>query len=223
MSTDEVYKIMLFALAKNQSQGYFSADDFNRTINLAQNSYMDYLMGEYQKYMPMRPISNVQFGNNQRVRQSIAPLIYGTVLSIDGQGVAPFPVYYEYTDQVWSVYGVYNIQFAQQNQLDSYVNSVIDPVEQNPVYVLNTDGFKFYPNNIGQANLSYVKTPPPIIWNSTPDSNNRPIYNPLTSEQPVWNNSDMLNIIVRALALVGVNLQLGVVIQYSNDIKNGGQ
>lgn len=223
MSTDEIYKIMLFATAKNLQDGYLSPDDFNRTINLAQNSYMDYLMGEYQKYMPMRPIANVQFGNNERVRQSIAPLIYGTILSVDNQGVAPFPVYYEYTDQIWSVYGVYNIRFGQQNQLDSFVNSVIDPVVDNPVYVLNTDGFKFYPNNIGLANLSYVKTPPPIIWNYTLDNNGIPIYNPITSQQPVWSNSDMLNIIVRALSLVGVNLQLNVVISYSNDIKNSGQ
>jgi len=223
VTVDDVYKLVLYACAKNKSNGYISPSDFELCINQAQTSYMDYLMGEYQKYMPMRPLSTVQFGNNERVRQSIAPLIYGTILSVDGQGVAPFPVYYEYTDQIWSVYGVYNIRFAQQNQLDSFVNSAIDPIEENPVYVLNTDGYKFYPNNIGQANLSYVKRPPAIIWGYTLDNNNRPIYNPFSSHQPVWSDSDMLNIIVRALAIIGVNLQLGVVLQYSNEIKNQGQ
>lgn len=223
MDVNFVYEIMLEAVGKNKNQGYLSPAEFERVINQAQYSYMDYLMGQYQKYMPMRPVSVVQFGNNERVRQSIAPLIYGTILSVDGQGVAPFPVYYEYTDQIWSVYGVYNIRFSQQNQLDSYVHSVIDPVVNNPVYVLNTEGYKFYPNDIGQVNLSYVKRPPSIIWGYTPDGNDIPVYNPLTSNQPIWGDADMLNIIVRALALVGVNLQSNVVIGYANNIKNGGQ
>jgi hypothetical protein len=33
----------------------------------------------------------------------------------------------------------------------------------------------------------------------------------------------MMQIIVRALQLVGINLQLGVVSQYANQIKNEGQ
>lgn len=217
-----MYQLMQYATAKNIQQGYLSPDDFNLVINTAQNSYMDYLMGEYQKYIPTRPLSTVQFGNNERVRQSISSLVNETILNVDGQGVAPFPVYFEFTDQLWSVYGNYNIRFTQQNQLDSYVHSVIDPVPDNPVYILNKNGFKFYPPNIGMVSLSYIKKPPSIIWNYT-DVSGTPIYNPLTSQQPVWEDSDMLNIIVRALQIVGVNLQLGVVIQYSQEIKNGGQ
>lgn len=223
MTVDFWYSLMQYIFAKNTSQGYLSPQDFYLCINQAQYSYMDYLLGEYQKYQPTRPISVVQFGNNERVRQSIAPLIYSELLTISPTGVSPFPVYFEYTDDMWSAYGLYNIRFSQQPQLDSMVHSVIDPIEQNPVYVLNTDGFQFYPNNLGMARLSYVKRPPSIIWGYDLDSNGEPIYNPFTSQQPVWSVSDMYNIIVRALQIVGLNLQVGSVIEYANVIKNQGQ
>jgi len=46
---------------------------------------------------------------------------------------------------------------------------------------------------------------------------------PTISVNPVWDDATMLEIIVRALAIIGVNLQLNVVEQYSMAIKNQGQ
>lgn len=224
MNANETYVIMLYATAKNKSNGYLSPDDFNIVINTAQRSYLDYLLGEYQKYQIRRPISVVEFGQNERIRDSLAPLIYGTVLfPFVYNGIAPFPNDYEYIDAMWSQYGLYNIRFAQQDRLDSYVHSTIDPVAANPVYLIQHEGFHFYPETIGAAKMSYVRKPPSIIWGEGRDSNNRPVWNPMTSQNPVWSDTDMYQIIVRALALVGVNLQLNVLIGYSNDIKNGGQ
>lgn len=223
MTVDDLYKIMRYAIAKNNQQGYLSPADFNLTINTAQRSYLDYLLGEYQRYQVQRPIAVVEFGQNARVRQSLSPLIYGTVLSPNAQGVAPFPTDYEYPDAMWSLYGFYNIRFVQQDRQSSWYRSAIDPIATNPVYLINHEGFQFYPENIGFAKMSYVRTPPSIVWGYVLDGNNRPVYNPLTSQQPVWSEGDMLNIIVRALQLVGVNLQMNVVIGYSQEIKNSGQ
>ena len=71
--------------------------------------------------------------------------------------------------------------------------------------------------------MSYVRTPPAIVWGYVLDSNGVPVYNPATSQDPVWSDTDMLQIIVRGLAAVGVNLQLGTLIQYTQEIKNTGQ
>lgn len=224
MTTDEVYKIILYAAAKNKQQGYISPADFNGVLMpVAQKSYLDYLRGEYQKYQPGRPIPVVAFSQNEMVRQSFAPLIYGAVLNPNSTtGIASFPYDFEFVDAMWGVYGFYNIRFVQQDRLDSYIHSEIDPVASNPIYLIRHEGFQYYPENIGQTRLSYVRKPPSIIWAYTLDSNNRPVYDAANSTQPVWGESDMMNIIVRALQLVGVNLQLGVVIQYSQEIKNLG-
>ena len=228
MDVNVVYKIVLYAVAKNKSQGYVTPEDFNTVLMpVAQRSYLDYLLGEYQRYQLRRPIAVVEFGQNERVRDSISPLIYNTVLPITATtGIAPVPSDYEYVDAMWGVYGNYNIRFVQQDRVDSYIHSSIDPVVTNPVYLIRHEGFQFFPDrpyNENQAKMSYVRTPPAIVWGYDLDSNNRPVYSASKSQQPVWSDTDIFQIIVRALALVGVNLNLGTVMQYANEIKNSGQ
>lgn len=226
MDVNQVYSIMKYAVSKNIQQGYLSPADFYTAINQGQRSYLDYLLGEYQRYQITRPIAVVEFGQNERIRQSLSPLIYGTILNPNTTtGIAPYPSDHEYTDAMWGMYNIsyYNIRFIQQDRLDSYIHSDIDPVVSNPVYLLQHEGFHFFPEDIGAARMSYVRTPPSIVWGYVEDSNGIPVWNPATSQDPVWGETDMLQIIVRALALVGVNLQFGVVLQYANEVKERGQ
>lgn len=227
MNVNQLYELWLYALDKNLQQGYASPQDFYTCINQGQRSYTDYLLGEYQKYQLRRPIAVVEFGQNERIRDSIAPLIYSAILPINSTtGIAPRPSDYEYVDAMWSVYGTYNIRFIQQDRLDSYRRSEIDPIDENPVYLIQHEGFHFYPERPygeNQALMSYVRNPPSIVWGYTEDSNGIPVWNPATSQNPVWSETDCLQILVRALLLAGVNLQFNTVLQYSNDVKNNGQ
>lgn len=225
MTADFCYKIMLYAAAKNLQNGYVSPDDFNEVIMpTAQRSYLDYLRGSYQQYQAKRPIAVVAFSENQMIRQSLAPLVYGAVLSPNNvTGIASFPSDFEFVDAMWSLYGIYNIRFAQQDRLSSYYRSEIDPVQQNPIYIIQHEGFHFFPENIGDVRLSYIRTPPPIIWGYDIDGNGLPIYNPAKSQDPVWGETDILNILVRGMALIGVNLQVNTLMGYANEIKQRGQ
>ena len=209
---------------KNLQQGYASPADFYTTINNAQQQYLDYLLGEYQKYTPLRPVGVPQIGNGERIRSSIAPLIYNTVLVPNSTtGIAAYPSDYEMTDAMWGVYGIYDIRFVNQPRLSNFWGSSIDPITQYPIYVLRQEGVQFYPEYIGLARMSYVRTPPSIVWGYTVDSNGIPAYNPATSQDPIWADTDMMNIISRALRMVGVNLQAQVVNQYAQEIKTLGQ
>lgn len=225
MNANQVYQLILYSCAKNKQDGYISPDDFNTVLMpTAQKSYLDYLLGEYQKYQIKRPISIVEIGQNERVTNSLAPLIYGAILNpFPYNGISPFPNDFEYPNAMWGVYGYYNIRFTNQDRLDTTIHSTIDPVVSNPVYLIQHEGFHFFPEDIGMTKLSYIRTPPSIVWGYVLDSNGIEVWNPATSQDPVWNDTDMLNIVVRALQLVGINLQLGVLIQYSQEIKNGGQ
>lgn len=224
MNVDQVYSIMKLACSKNIQQGYLSPSDFMNSINMAQRSYLDYLLGEYQQYRMQRPIPVVGFSQNQRIRDSFAPLIYGTVLTVNPTtGIAPFPSDYEYVDNMWGLYGFYNIRFAQQDRQDSYIHSEIDPIEENPIYLIQHEGFHFFPENIGQTRMSYVRNPPAIIWGYIQIGDQEPVYDPTTSQDPVWSDTDMLQIIVRALAIEGVSMQFGAVLQYAQEIKQTGQ
>ena len=223
MTINEVYQLVLYATAKNASQGYVSPADFNLTINQAQKSYVSYLLGSFQTYSPGHSVARVEFGQNTIVRTRLAPIIYWNTLTVDINGYAPYPGDYLQSDAMFTYSGYNRIRAVQQDSLYSYYNSVIDPVSSNPIYILETEGFRFFPPNLGAAKLSYVTNPPNMVWGYTLDGNGIPVYSSGTSVQPVWDDASILEIIVRALSIIGVNLQLNALEQYSMVIKNQGQ
>jgi len=223
MTIDEVYQIVLYSTAKNLSQGYVSPNDFNLTINQAQKSYVSYLLGSFQQYMPGRAVARVEFGQNTIVRTRLAPIIYWDNLTVDPAGFCPYPSDYLQSDAMFTATGYERIRCVQQDSLYSFYKSQIDPVASNPIYLLEDTGFHFFPENIGAAKLSYVANPPDMLWNYTLNPNGIPVYDSATSIQSVWDDASILDIIVRALAIIGVNLQLNAVEQYSMAIKNQGQ
>ncbi len=222
-TVDDVYQIVQYACGKNLQQGYISPADFNLTINQAQKSYASYLLGNFQQYQPGRPQARVEFGQNTVIRQRLTPIIYGYNLTIDATGFSPYPGDYLQQDAMWSFYGYNRIRKVQQQYFYSIYNSVIDPVNSWPVYMLEYDGFRFFPNNTSQAKLSYVRNPPDMVWGYTLDGNGIPVYNPASSTQPVWDDASILEIIVRALRIIGVNLQYNDVNAYATEIKQIGQ
>lgn len=223
MTIDEVYSLMNYILNKNQ-QGNLPPTQFNLVINQASFSYFNYLLGEYQRYQPGRPIAPVEFGQNAHIRESLTPFIQQpATLTIDAQGRTAYPTDYEMWDAMY--HGIYRqpVKFIQQDRLSSHLNSYIRPIAQNPVFLSMYRGFQVYPINIGQTELSYLRRPNNMQWNSTPDIYGRPIYDPLTSQNPDWRRKDIFQVIVRALSMVGVNLQAPIVAQYAETIKQAGQ
>jgi hypothetical protein len=124
---------------------------------------------------------------------------------------------------MWILYGFYNIRFVQQDRLQSYYRSTIDPIAQNPVFLIKHEGFQFYPETIGQARMSYVRTPPSIVWAYTLDSNGIEVYDASRSQDPVWSETDIMQIIARAMRMFGVSVQAAEVSNFANEIKYNGQ
>lgn len=222
MDVNEIYELIQYIIAKNQ-QGYLTPDEFNLTINQAQRSYQSYLLGNFQQYSPGRPVARVELGQNSVVRQRLSPSIYNYILSVDTTGFSPYPGDYLQSDAMWSLYGFKRVKNVQQDSLWSYYGSVIDPIATNPIYLIEDVGFRFYPSSTLAARLSYVRNAPDMVWGSVDDVNGRPMYSPAHSTQPIWDDASILEIIVRALSMVGVNLQLSAVLQYSEQIKSQGQ
>lgn len=222
MTVDAFYQIVNYIINKSQ-QGNLSPANFNLLANQSQTSYMDYLLGEFQQYQYGRPVARVEFGANQTVRQRLTPFIYGYNLNVDVSGHAAYPYDFQQVDAMWNIQGNDRVRFVQQDYLYSYLQSKIDPVETNPIYLIEDIGFRFYPTNFGAAKLSYVKTPKEIKWAYTLDGNGRPVYDAANSIDPVWLDVDMLEIIARLLKMVGVNLQAAQVSQYANQITTNGQ
>jgi len=222
MTVDFMYRVMQQVINKSQN-GYLPPDEFNLVIQQAQLSYANWLIGQTQQYQNGRAVSRVSFGQNENVRQSLTPIIYGYVLSINPQGFAPYPADYQKMDAMVDIYGTTPIRWTGQDRTAAFRTSVIDPIATNPAYELVYNGFQFYPSTLSQANLSYVKSPPRIYWAYTLDGNSEPVYDPTQSDDPVWFDVDCFEIIVRALKMVGVSLQAADVYQFAEQVKNTGQ
>jgi hypothetical protein len=220
MNVNDMYRICQFAVNKAQN-GYLTPSEFNLTINQAQVSYQDYLLGEFQQYQYGRPQARINYSQNENIRQRLSPLITSATLSINGSGEAVYPADYVQADTIITT-AFNRVRFVQQDALYSYYNSQIDPIATNPIYLLEPTGFQFYPVTLGSAILTYVKDAPEIVWGYTTVSG-RPVYSSGTSVQPVWDNVDLLEIIARALKLIGLNLQDGQVQQYANQVTQTGQ
>jgi hypothetical protein len=231
MNVNDMYRICQFAINKAQN-GYLTPSEFNLIINQAQVSYQDYLLGEFQQYQYGRAQARINYSENENIRQRLSPLITETTLTINGtSGEASYPNDYVQADAIITT-AFKRVRFVQQDSLYSYYNSEIDPVATNPIYLIEPAGFQFYPKTLGSAILTYVKEAPSIVWAYTTVSG-RPVYaptqtgvgvTPITGTiQPIWADVDLLEIIARALKLVGVNLQAGQVEQYANQVTSQGQ
>jgi hypothetical protein len=216
------YQIIRYAANKNQN-GNIRPDDYNLIINQGQRDYMKFLIGEVQGYVPGRPIAKVELGNSQRVMQSLAPFIGApSTVAINGSGIGAWPSDMEEVVAMYTT-SMDRIRYAPQDSTWSYRKSVIDPVATNPIYNIIVGEFEYSPVTLGSAKISYVKTPPNIVWAYTLDVNGRAVYDAGSSVAPIWSDTDMMEVIVRALRLVGINLQSAVVSQYATEIKTIGQ
>ncbi len=217
-----MYLICQFATNKAQN-GYLSPSQFNTIINQGQTSYQTYLLGEFQQYQYGRSQSRIGYSQNENIRQRLTPLITESTLVINaGTGEAAYPVDYIQADAMRTI-TFQRVRYVQQDSLYSYYNSTIDPIATNPIYLIEPTGFQFYPITLGSAILTYIKNAPIMTWAYTLDANNRPVYSSGTSVQPVWDDVDLLEIIARALKLIGLNLQMGQIEQYANQITQQGQ
>jgi len=222
MDVNEVFVLIKYIINKNQN-GLFDRSDFFAVINQAQRQYQSWLLGSFQTYTPGRPIAKVELGQNSVVRQRLSPVIYRATLTIDGSGNATYPANYIQTDSMYMVTGNKRIRNVQQNALDSNINSVIDPVATNPIYLIEDTRFQFYPVTLVNSKLTYVGDAPDIVWGFTLDGNGREIYDAGTSVQPVWDDIAILDIIDRALKMPAINLQNVSAMQYASELKSLGQ
>jgi hypothetical protein len=233
LTVDFAYSITQFICNKNQNGGNISPDEFNAVITQAQLGLFNYLLGQFQDYSVGRPGARVEFGVNMVVRQRLAPFIGPRVLlTVDDTGFVSYPADYQQWDAFFQINLIHRLRPVQQNKLYSFIKSFIDPIATNPVVTIEDKGFRVYPNPTdtgtsipnSQFQLSYVSTPPAIVWRYTPDSiTGLPVYNPSTSVDPKWYDVDMMEVISRALAMIGINLQSQEVSQYAGMITKGGQ
>jgi hypothetical protein len=230
LTADFAYQILLYC-ANQLQRGNIAPDKANLILQQAQTSFLSYCLGQLQQYQYGAPQSRVEYAVNETARLRLTPFIAAvSTLTIDATGLAPYPGNFEQVDAMYMNVPVRTrIRFVPQHKLPNYLSDPIDPIDTNPIYVLEDEGFRFFPStdfdgtNLGTALISFVSTPPAFNWASTPDANGRPQYDAGSSTGYAWYDVDCFEIISRALRMVGVNLSSAEVSNYAQNIIDKGQ
>ena len=221
VTVNRIYNLVMSILDKNSGQGYVSTTEFNDTINIAQYGFQNYLKGEIQQYQNGRPISRIDYSQNEKIRQQMSPCVYNAVLSTLS-GSAMYPPDFILVDAMLTSDNK-QIRFISQDRLANFLADTIDPISENPGYTIDSQGFTFYPSALSGIKCAYVRKAREIKYATTLDVNGREIYDAVNSIDPIWSELDCFEIVVRALAVLGVPMQLAQVQNYARDIKLNGQ
>lgn len=224
MTVDQCYSILRFIVRKNQL-GSLSPSDFQYAFNTAQRNYYDLLVGRIEQYQYGRPVPRIGLSMTDNVVSRLMPFQISAIGAVS-TGVISKPSDFNkllamYTPNSYRVYRVEENGFAERFQ-DS-----IDPInEANAFYVEQSSGWRIYPSDgttIPYVNLKYLKIPVDVIWNYVLDGSGRPVYNISGSQDPLWYNNDIDEILARAAKIIGVSLKEPILTQFGEQVIAKGE
>lgn len=221
MTIDKVYKIVSYLVDKYQGT-YLSPDDFNMVINMAQNQYLSFLTDDTGG--PNRnPKNPVGMSTSAIIADTLSSFLTESTLTITSQ-TASKPANLYKTVAIRTVDDDYPVRYVSEDKVSSFVGNAIDaPSNTEPIYYEIGTNYKFYPSTLSTAKLSYIRNASELKWAYT----GALVYDPANS-LPVsngdieWGDSDLYEIIYRAIGIIGINLKDGDLVRASQFIKNDG-
>lgn len=232
MTIDEVYKTVTYLVDKYQGT-YLSPEDFNNIINMAQTQYLESLVdgtgnvNSNNRNSPEGLITNSAISDRLSKFYTEAALTVSTTAG-PTLGTAPKP---GTMNTATSLRTSSNrpIKKVFDDNLANHLSNPIDaPTTTDPIYMEYGDTFKFYPTNVVAPILGYIRTPNKMVWAYTGNlvysaAGGQSVIPTTGSVQPEWGDSDMNEIIYRAIGIIGINLKDGDLLRVSQTIKNEGQ
>lgn len=223
MTIDEIYILLKYIVNKTQG-GHLPPARFNDIINMASRELL-------RSYLPGRLKNGNMYSyeENQMISDDIYPFKFPLPdLQVDSNGRALYPVDYvmcssirktltKYDDNGNPVYQEAPVSVIDDNRLGSVLTSRIVGPKATKIYAcMYNDHIQFWPKDIQTVILTYIREPRKMVWAYT-FTNNRPVYNAGTSVQPDWPDMCHDALIIKAAALVGINLREEELIKFSAD------
>jgi hypothetical protein len=220
MNINEVYKLVSYLVDKYQGT-YLSPDDFNMVINMAQNQYMSFLMDDTGA--PNRnPKNPVGMSTSAIVADTLSTFLTETTLTIVSQ-VANKPADIYKTVAIRTGDDNHPVRFVAGDRISSFIGNAIDaPTNTEPIYYEIGSTYKFFPSTIATANLSYIRVPMTLKWAYTGALVFDPANSVPTGTALEWPDTDIYEIIYRAIGIIGINLKDGDLVRAAQLVKNDG-
>jgi len=114
--------------------------------------------------------------------------------------------------------GYYAVKMINEDELSNRLNSQIDPVANaTPVgEMIQLRKIQFYPKvNTYTGTVSYMRKPLKPVYGYTVTGGRTIVYDPATSTQLEWRESDINMVLLKALSSIGINLSDAEVSQFA--------
>jgi len=235
MTIKAVHDIILFYLDKDQN-GFITHEEIDAVLDKAQMAlFNDYL------YNPKLPAQNQpnRYGQNQRVNDSLSPFktIFTFTTNNTPAGVLTLPADFMQLNMLYAtVYDnalarnvYYPIQVLNEEELIERLESQVITISySDPVCVMNAaNQIQLFPEQAATGKVYYWRKPATPIFGYT--MNGRVITHDPTPYNAAnnldgsinleWRDSDINNIISKALSYYGLNMSSGDVQQFA-EVKN---
>jgi len=209
MDLEDIFAFLNFYINK-YTGSYYSISELE--------SCLDY--GQMAVYSDLKP----KYATSQLSKECLSPFraTYNFTTLISGYVIVPatnyldllaIQIYFQISNRTI----FYPIKLYNEDEIADRSNSQTDPVTATSPIGEQTapKTFRLYPTSAYNGNVSYLTRPIAPVFGYTVISGRVIVYNPNTSTQLQWRDSEIPMVIVKALSSIGINIGSQEVMQWS--------
>lgn len=214
MNISECHDILNFLINKYQGE-YFSPSELDSVID----------RGQMAHYADLKP----RYAQNQETKDSLSPFrsTYAFGFNDSLNGVVKVPSNLNYLDlldlsirydiSAHSIERKVPVQMVNEDEMSDRLYSQVDPVSTSfPIGELTGVGtFQIYPKAQYNGTVTFLRRPAKPVFAYTTISGRVIVYDSANSVQLEWKESEVMTIMLKALSLIGININSQEIVQYA--------
>ena len=176
--------------------------------------------GQMALYSDLKP----KYATSQLIKDALSPFreTYNFTTQISGYVIVPDSTYLDLLDiqiyfQVSNRTVYHPVDLVNEDTRAQRLNSQIDPVTiTSPIGEQTAPRtFRLYPIGVYNGNVTYLRRPIKPVFGYSVISGRIIVYDPNTSTQLEWRETEIPSIIIKALSSIGINIGSQEVMQWS--------
>lgn len=209
MNISEAFEFLNFWINK-KTGAWYTISELELLVDRGQISY----------YTDIKP----RYATSQLVKDILSPFkeTYNFTAQVSGYVIIPDDNYLDLLDiQIWFTISdrttYYPVKLVNEDERANRLNSQISPVTVTSPIGEQTapKTFRLYPASAYNGNVTYLRRPVAPVFGYSVISERVIVYNPNTSTQLEWRDTEIVPILLKSLQSVGVNLTSAEVSQYA--------
>ncbi len=209
MTLEEAFEFIQFWVNK-KTGAWFTVSEIQSVINRGQTAY----------YSDLKP----KYATSQAVKDTLSPFrsVYNFTTQVSGNVIVPDINFLDLLD-IQIYFGISSrtvyapVKLLNEDERANRLNSQLNPVTvTSPIGEQTAPRtFRLYPAASYNGNVTYLRKPLDCVFGYSVVSGRVIAYNPLTSVQLEWKETDVVPILLKGLESIGINLLSGEVSNFA--------